>query len=1116
MSESKSVLRKRIGHRVASTRTAARSVVETLEGRMMLSAAGHTLGAADNVGVLSSSPAQAQGAVGFASNTDDFYKFAVTSPSQVNVGVSGLDGNIALEMEDGSASQLSFSSFSTLSGSLPGSTSNVKYLDPGTYYVDVQGYSSALTTYAINLSAVAAPETGHTFSTAANLGNIGGVPQTIGGTLSTTTSDDYWRFSTGSGNFNAVVSGMKPNQGLVQVLNSSGQPVGPTIDPNNPPDPNVLAWPTSGLSGGTYYLHLESTAAATTPFSMAVSAGAGQVNKAGGEDPSHARNLGNLGATQIYQSNIKLTAPADWYKFTVTTPETVTVTLSGLAGNATVGIEDANSNTLAQSTYAGAAPQTISVALNPGTYYSDVALGGSVYTNLTLSLSAAPGGPVTPLDYAGNSPSAARNIGAVTTATQTFNDWIGAADTNDYYRFSVGANSTVHLTVAGNANLALYDSSGSNALAWANSDGQSATINTQVSAAGTYYARAYYANADSYYSIALSAQAAPVTPPDYAGNSPSAARDIGAVGSSAVSFNDWIGAADTNDYYRFTVGANATINLAVTGNANIALYDSSGTTLLASGNSNGQSASLSKSVAAAGVYYARVYPANADSYYTISLSAPVAPVTPVTPPDNAGNTPRAARSIGSVNTAAQTYNDWIGAADTNDYYSFTVGANSTINLAVTGNANIALYDVSGTNLLASAASTGHASALSAQVTAAGTYYARVYYANADSYYSIALSDTPVVRVVTDDGDATLAAARAIPNPITGGDFQYTDGYVGANDANDYFRFNVTSTAKMCLWATRYNSTGVQISLLDHNGNVMDTVTSAQNSPPVLLDGLLPGVYYMHVTPLNAGPGTTYRAWFLAKPYADIAGNTPQAAKVISAPLNGSTVQLQDFVGQIDPSDYYQFNLSARADVRLSLEGSANISLLNSNGTTVISSAMSNWQQPGSLTASNLPAGTYYALISYTHVQDSNYLLTMSANGSAPVVIPPVVTPPVVTPPVVTPPVITPPGGAMASATDIGAITGSLKVFNNAVSTAQTAAYYKFSFARPEELDLLVNGLTPNAPVNFDLLDSNGRAITSGLRTSAKSLWLSKDLLAGTYYVKVYTTGGGSNFRLAII
>ncbi|MBO1067842.1 hypothetical protein, partial [Anabaena sp. 54] len=53
-----------------------------------------------------------------------------------------------------------------------------------------------------------------------------------------------------------------------------------------------------------------------------------------------------------------------------------------------------------------------------------------------------------PLDYAGNTRSTARNVGTLT-SLQSFNDWVGSADTNDYYSFNVGTQSNFSLNLTG-------------------------------------------------------------------------------------------------------------------------------------------------------------------------------------------------------------------------------------------------------------------------------------------------------------------------------------------------------------------------------------------------------------------------------------------------------------------------------------------------------------------------------------------------------------------------------------------------------------------------------------------------------------------------------------------
>ncbi|MDB9467863.1 hypothetical protein PN455_01635, partial [Dolichospermum circinale CS-539] len=53
------------------------------------------------------------------------------------------------------------------------------------------------------------------------------------------------------------------------------------------------------------------------------------------------------------------------------------------------------------------------------------------------------------------------------------------------------------------------------------------------------------------------------------------------------------------------------------------------------------------------------------------------------PVDNAGNTLATARAVGAL-TATQSFSDWVGSADTNDYYSFNVGTQSNFSLSLTG------------------------------------------------------------------------------------------------------------------------------------------------------------------------------------------------------------------------------------------------------------------------------------------------------------------------------------------------------------------------------------------------------------------------------------------------
>jgi hypothetical protein len=115
----------------------------------------------------------------------------------------------------------------------------------------------------------------------------------------------------------------------------------------------------------------------------------------------------------------------------------------------------------------------------------------------------------------------------------------------------------------------------------------------------------------------------PIAPPDYAGNTPSAARQV-TVGSTSTTWSDWVGTQDTNDYYKFTLANSSNFNLSLNGlssDADVHLLDSTGNTILQSSTSGGTSAESISTMLNAGAYYVRVYPYNGSTNYNLSMSA---------------------------------------------------------------------------------------------------------------------------------------------------------------------------------------------------------------------------------------------------------------------------------------------------------------------------------------------------------------------------------------------------------------------------------------------------------------------------------------------------------------
>ena len=342
----------------------------------------------------------------------------------------------------------------------------------------------------------------------------------------------------------------------------------------------------------------------------------------------------------------------------------------------------------------------------------------------------------TPVDNAGNTLATARAVGTLT-ATQSFSDSVGSADIDDYYSFNVTTPSNFSLSLTGlsaNADVQLLNSSGT-VITTAAATGSTSESITSLLSAGTYYARVYQFSGDTTYGLSLTA-----LPVDNAGNTLATARAVGTL-TATQSFSDWVGSVDLDDYYSFNVGTQSNLTLSLTGlsaDADVQLLNSSGTVITTSAAGGSSSESITRQLSA-GTYYARVYRYSGDTNYSLSLNATaVAPV----PIDNAGNTLATARNVGTL-TATQSFSDWVGSADIDDYYKFNVTTLSNVNLNLTGlSADVDLYLLNSSGTVISSSEAGGTTSESiTSLLSAGTYYARVNRYSDDTTYSLSLNAT---------------------------------------------------------------------------------------------------------------------------------------------------------------------------------------------------------------------------------------------------------------------------------------------------------------------------------------------------------------------------------------
>jgi len=231
-------------------------------------------------------------------------------------------------------------------------------------------------------------------------------------------------------------------------------------------------------------------------------------------------------------------------------------------------------------------------------------------------------------DLAGNSRRKAYNVGEFSGA-QSFQEFVGTGDRLDFYRFSLSGDSRFELNLTGlsdDADVYLLNEKGrtiDRSLSW----GSTSENISQDLDSGTYYVKVKgYGRSSTDYSLSMSATG--VGPTDQAGNSLEAARDIGVL-SGSQSFQDSVGTADRNDYYRFSLSEQSDISLVLSGltkDADLQLLDSNGRSLNTSTKGGSRNENISQ-VLAAGTYYARVYPyKSAETDYQLTLNSSSAAV----------------------------------------------------------------------------------------------------------------------------------------------------------------------------------------------------------------------------------------------------------------------------------------------------------------------------------------------------------------------------------------------------------------------------------------------------------------------------------------------------------
>lgn len=363
----------------------------------------------------------------------------------------------------------------------------------------------------------------------------------------------------------------------------------------------------------------------------------------------------------------------------------------------------------------------------------------------------------------------ARDLGTIGSAS--VNDFVGNSNALDIYRFNVNNPSTVNITLNGlsaDADLFLIqdrngngildeDAESSEVISFSNAEGVTQEQISQLLQPGSYFVAVEQFEGETNYNLNLSAT--PFTPPpDTAGNTLSTARNLGPIGD-AQTVSEFVGNVDPDDFYAVNLPTNSILNLSLDNlSADADLYviqDSNGNgaveneeVVAASVFADNTPEQIANLALNAGNYFVRVQQFEGDTPYNLNLSATPANI----PLDNAGNTPGTARNIGILSNT-QTFSDFVGNVDIDDYYRFTTNGTTDFSLTLNGlsaDADISLaLDKNNNNVIdenekfqISANEGSSPEAINIVGLPAGTYFAHVYQFDGDTNYNLALSATP--------------------------------------------------------------------------------------------------------------------------------------------------------------------------------------------------------------------------------------------------------------------------------------------------------------------------------------------------------------------------------------
>ncbi|WP_237087581.1 pre-peptidase C-terminal domain-containing protein [Anabaena sp. FACHB-709] len=443
-------------------------------------------------------------------------------------------------------------------------------------------------------------------------------------------------------------------------------------------------------------------------------------------------------------------------------------------------------------------------------------------------------------------------------------------------------------------------------------------------------------------------------------------------------------------------------------------------------------------------------------------------------------------------------------SDLSDYYRFTLSSSSIVTLELDGltdNVNLFLRNSAGSSLAASsnAGTTAERIRFSISDPPDNPFYAHAFIPSGSisTPYDLRLSAEVIQQ--NNINDNTIANARNIGTfntttsitPVT----DYVSGSGQVIDQNDYYSFTLTNSGTVDINLNSLNGTDTlyaDLQLISSSNSVIQTSATVGTSLESISRSLAAGTYYIRAYS-QSDPGNYNLEFNFSADPPDAGGNTSDTSTPINLPATFSEI-ISDQVSLGDSSDYYQFTLASASLVEIqftSLTADANLYLQTQNGGNILSST-----QPGTALDAvrlSLNAGTYNILVNRGSTETAQYTLSGFAQAI---------------------------GNDQAPNSTTLALNLNLNSpisLNEFVGNIDTNDYYKFTVNGTTEINLdlsiLNSYLLDPQLVNADvqILNSGGTQVAISNQTGNSNESINTILGAGTYFIRVYTSGLANTF-----